>query len=149
MEHLDCRELFKNKESYDNKDVVIEGWIRTNRGSNKFGFLEINDGTFFKHVQVVYEADKISNFEEVSKMSISAALTIQGRFVLTPEAKQPFEIKAASIKLQADFHSDYPLQKKRHSPEYLREIAHLRPRSNTFAAVFNYQIGRASCRERV
>lgn len=136
MEHLDCRELFKNKESYDNKDVVIEGWIRTNRGSNKFGFLEINDGTFFKHVQVVYEADKISNFEEVSKMSISAALTIQGRFVLTPEAKQPFEIKAASIKLQADSHSDYPLQKKRHSPEYLREIAHLRPRSNTFAAVF-------------
>lgn len=136
MEHLNCRELFKNKESYDNKDVVIEGWIRTNRGSNKFGFLEINDGTFFKHVQVVYEADKISNFEEVSKMPISAALTIQGKFVLTPEAKQPFEIKAASIKLQADSHSDYPLQKKRHSPEYLREIAHLRPRSNTFAAVF-------------
>ena len=130
------RELFRNSEEYADKEVTVRGWIRTNRGSNKFGFVELNDGSFFKSVQVVYEAEFIDNFNEISKAPISAALNVTGTFVLTPDAKQPFEIKAKTIEIEADSDPDYPLQKKRHSMEFLREIAHLRPRSNTFSAVF-------------
>lgn len=136
MQDIYIKQLFRDTASYAGKEITIYGWIRTNRGSNKFGFIELNDGTFFKSVQVVYEADKLDNFEEISKLPISAALKVTGTLELTPEAKQPFEIKATSVTVEADSDSDYPLQKKRHSMEYLREIAHLRPRSNTFAAVF-------------
>ena len=115
---------------------MVYGWVRGNRSSNQFGFLSVNDGTFFTPVQVVYEADKLSNFSEVAKFRLSAGVRVKGTLVLTPEAKQPFEIKADEIVLEADSDSDYPLQKKRHSMEFLREIAHLRPRSNTFSAVF-------------
>lgn len=100
--------------------------MRTNRGSNKFGFIELNDGTFFKSLQVVYEAEQLDNYEEISKAPISAALCVEGTFVLTPDAQQPFELKAKSVSVEADSDADYPLQKKRHSLEYLREIAHLR-----------------------
>lgn len=136
MKDVEIRQLFKDTASYADKDIVVRGWIRTNRSSNKFGFAELNDGTFFKPVQVVYEEQFIDNFEEIAKASISSALVVEGTLVLTPEAKQPFEIKAKHVVIEATSDSDYPLQKKRHSLEFLREIAHLRPRSNTFAAVF-------------
>ena len=136
MKDIIIRDLFRKTEEFADKDITVKGWIRTNRGSNKFGFIELNDGTFFKSVQVVYEADILENYQEISKAPISAALCVTGKFVLTPDAKQPFEIKATSIEIEAGSDPDYPLQKKRHSLEYLREIAHLRPRSNTFSAVF-------------
>ena len=136
MKDIQLRELHRNTASYADKEVVVRGWVRTNRSSNKFGFIELNDGTFFKSVQVVYEADKISNFEDVAKAPIASAWLVRGTLVLTPEAKQPFEIKAEEVTMEADSAADYPLQKKRHSMEFLREIAHLRPRSNTFSAVF-------------
>lgn len=136
MKDIQIRELFRNSAEYADKEIVVRGWIRTNRGSNKFGFVELNDGSFFKSVQVVYEADILDNYTEISKAPIAAALKVTGTLVLTPDAKQPFEVKAQAIEIEADSDSDYPLQKKRHSMEYLREIAHLRPRSNTFSAVF-------------
>ncbi len=136
MKDIQLRELHRNATSYADKEVIVRGWVRTNRSSNKFGFIELNDGTFFKSVQVVYEADKISNFDEVAKAPIASAWLVRGTLVLTPEAKQPFEIKAEEVTMEADSAADYPLQKKRHSMEFLREIAHLRPRSNTFSAVF-------------
>lgn len=133
---LKVKQLYRETEKFSDKEVVIRGWIRTNRGSNKFGFLEVNDGSFFKSVQVVYENDNLDNFDEVSKLPISTAVRVEGILVITPDAKQPFEIKANNIVVEGSSSSDYPLQKKRHSLEYLREIAHLRPRSNTFSAVF-------------
>ncbi|MEG0722222.1 MAG: amino acid--tRNA ligase-related protein, partial [Lachnospiraceae bacterium] len=136
MKDVKVKELYRNGKEYEGKEITVRGWVRTNRGSNKFGFVELNDGSFFKSLQVVYEAENITNFEEISKAPISAALMVKGTFVLTPDAKQPFELKAKEVIIEADSASDYPLQKKRHSLEYLREIAHLRPRSNTFSAVF-------------
>lgn len=136
MKEIEIRQLYRNTEEYAGQDIVVRGWVRTNRGSNKFGFIELNDGTFFKSLQVVYEAEQLDNYEEISKAPISAALCVEGTFVLTPDAQQPFELKAKSVSVEADSDADYPLQKKRHSLEYLREIAHLRPKSNTFAAVF-------------
>lgn len=136
MTEVTVRQLFRESEKYADQEITVSGWIRTNRGSNKFGFVELNDGSFFKSVQVVYEAELLDNFNEISGTPIAAALNVQGTFVLTPEAKQPFEIKAKAIEIEAGSDADYPLQKKRHSMEFLREIAHLRPRSNTFAAVF-------------
>ena len=136
MKDIQLRQLYVNTEQYAGKEIVVRGWIRTNRSSNKFGFVEINDGSYFKSVQVVYEEENIKNYEQIAKAAISAALCVIGELVMTPEAKQPFEIKAKEIIIEADSDADYPLQKKRHSLEFLREIAHLRPRSNTFSAVF-------------
>ena len=136
MKDIEIRELFRNTEAYSGKEVTVFGWVRGNRSSNQFGFLSVNDGSFFTPVQVVYEAASLPNFAEVSKFRLSAGVKVRGTLVLTPEAKQPFEIKADGIELVADSDPDYPLQKKRHSMEFLREIAHLRPRSNTFSAVF-------------
>jgi len=136
MKDVQLRQLHRNTAEYADKEIVVRGWVRTNRSSNKFGFIELNDGTFFKSVQVVYEADKIDNFDAIAKAPIASALMVKGTLVLTPEAKQPFEIKAEEVVMEADSAADYPLQKKRHSMEFLREIAHLRPRSNTFSAVF-------------
>lgn len=115
--------------------VTLDGWIRTNRKMGLIGFIELNDGSYFKNVQVVY-GERLSNFEEVEKMLTGCAITVVGKFKLTPQAKQPFEVEATEIILQGACGSEYPLQKKRHSFEYLREIAHLRPRTNTFSAVF-------------
>ena len=136
MKDVLIKSLFRESDKYAGNDIVVRGWIRTNRGSNKFGFIELNDGSFFKSVQVVYESEFLDNFEEIAKAPIAAALRVEGTFVLTPEAKQPFEIKAKAVTVEAGSDADYPLQKKRHSMEFLREIAHLRPRSNTFSAVF-------------
>lgn len=135
MRAIDFRDLFKSPEEYYNKEVVVEGWIRTIRDSKNFGFIELNDGTYMKNVQVVFE-NTLENFEEVRKFSTGSAITVQGNLEHTPGAKQLFEIKATIITLEAGSDSSYPLQKKRHSFEYLRTIAHLRPRTNTFSAVF-------------
>jgi len=132
---LDIKEIFENPEKFLNKEVEIEGWIRTSRSSKRIGFIEINDGTFFTNLQIVFD-ENLDNFKEIEKLPISSAIVVKGTLVETPKAKQPFEIHAKEIKVEGYSHNDYPLQKKRHSFEYLRTIAHLRPRSNTFNAVF-------------
>ncbi|GFN36006.1 asparagine--tRNA ligase [Tepidimicrobium xylanilyticum] len=132
---IDIRDIFKESEKYLNKEIEIEGWIRTLRSSKRFGFIEVNDGTFFANLQVVFD-ETLQNFPEVEKLPISSAISVKGTLVETPEAKQPFEIQAKEISLLAPSDRDYPLQKKRHTFEYLRTIAHLRPRGNTFNAVF-------------
>ncbi len=130
------RDLFRNTAEYAGKEILVEGWVRNNRSSNKFGFIELNDGSFFKSVQVVYEEEHIDNFDEISKAYVATAIGVTGIVELTPQAKQPFEIKARKVEILAQSTPEYPLQPKRHSMEFLREIAHLRPRSNTFSAVF-------------
>ena len=130
------KELFKNPDKYADSDVYVSGWVRTVRVSKVFGFIELNDGTFFNSVQVVFEDDKIDNFKEIASLNVGAALNVKGTLVMTPDAKQPFEIKATEIEVEGTSTPDYPLQKKRHSFEFLRTIAHLRPRTNTFSAVF-------------
>ena len=118
---IKIREIFKSPDELANGRVVLQGWVRTNRNSNKFGFLEVNDGTFFKSVQVVYETDKIDNFDIIAKSPIATALQIEGTLILTPDAKQPFEIKAERIEILAESSSDYPLQKKRNCPPASQE----------------------------
>ena len=135
MERLVIKELYKNTENYINKEVTLEGWVRTVRDSKTFGFIEINDGTFFKNVQIVF-TDKLSNFNEICKLTISSSIKVTGTLVKTENAKQPFEIQATGVEIESLSDSTYPLQKKKHSFEYLRTIAHLRPRANTFNAVF-------------
>ncbi|WP_010232823.1 asparagine--tRNA ligase [Clostridium arbusti] len=135
MENVLVKKLFRQTEDYKGKEIKLSGWVRTVRASNAFGFIELNDGSFFKNVQVVFEND-LKNFKEICKIAISSSLSIVGVVTLTPEAKQPFEIHAKHIVIEGNSSVDYPLQKKRHTLEYLRTIAHLRPRSNTFSAVF-------------
>ena len=135
MEKLVIKELYKNTENYINKEVTLEGWVRTVRDSKTFGFIEINDGTYFKNIQIVF-TDKLSNFNEICKLTISSSIKVIGTLVKTENAKQPFEIQATNIEIESLSDSTYPLQKKKHSFEYLRTIAHLRPRANTFNAVF-------------
>ncbi|QQZ07665.1 asparagine--tRNA ligase [Heyndrickxia vini] len=129
------KDLYRNQEKFNDQTVQISGWIRTLRDSKTIGFMELNDGTFFKSVQVVFE-DTLDNFKEITKLPISSSVLVEGEFVPTPEMKQPFEIKATKIVVEGLSDPAYPLQKKRHSLEYLRTIAHLRPRANTFSAVF-------------
>ncbi|MBQ1170245.1 MAG: hypothetical protein IIX49_05380, partial [Oscillospiraceae bacterium] len=135
MELITVRELFKNTEKYVDKEIEIGGWVRNKRPSKQFGFIVLNDGTYFTPVQVVYN-DSIANFQEISKINVGAALIVKGTLVLTPNAKQPFEIQAASVTVEGPSSGDYPLQPKKHSMEFLRSITHLRPRANTFQAVF-------------
>ena len=129
------REIFKNRDAYLNKEISVGGWVRSNRDSKSFGFVVINDGTFFEPLQVVYH-ETMENFAAIAKINVGAALIVKGTLIPTPEAKQPFEIQATEIIVEGDSAPDYPLQKKRHSMEYLRTITHLRPRTNTFEAVF-------------
>lgn len=129
------KELFKDYAALVGQEITVGGWVRTLRDSKVFGFIELNDGTTFKNVQVVFD-NSLSNFNEVVKLHIASSLIVKGEIVLTPEAKQPFEIKATEICVEGSSTAEFPLQKKRHSMEYLRTIAHLRPRSNTFSAVF-------------
>ncbi len=132
---INIRELQHNYKDYAEQEVTVGGWLRSKRDSKTFGFLVINDGTFFEPLQVVY-SDKLDNFAAISKLNVGAAVIATGIVTLTPEAKQPFEIQAVNIEIEGDSTPDYPLQKKRHSFEYLRTISHLRPRTNTFQAVF-------------
>ncbi len=136
MATTELRLIFKDPVAYAGQNVEVCGWVRTNRNSNKFGFIELNDGTFFKSLQVVYEESVLSNYAEIAKLPIMTALSVRGKLVLTPEARQPFELKAEEIVIEATSDPSYPLQKKRHTLEYLRTQAHLRPRTNTFSAVF-------------
>ena len=129
------QQLFKQEKDWYNQTVTISGWVRTIRASKAFGFMELNDGSFFKNVQVVFH-DTLDNFHKITKCNVSASITVRGKLIETPEAKQPFEIQAEEVIIEGQSSPDYPLQKKRHSLEYLRTIAHLRPRSNTFSAVF-------------
>ena len=135
MELTSLRTLYKDIESVDKEHVRIGGWVRSIRASKNFGFIMLSDGTFFEPVQIVYD-DKLDNFAEISKYNVGSALIIEGRYLETPDAKQPFEIHADKVILEGASTPDYPLQKKRHSIEYLRTIAHLRPRTNLFQAVF-------------
>lgn len=135
MQVVDVKQLYRQSEEYLDQEVIISGWVRTLRSSNAIGFIELNDGTFFKNMQVVF-TQELGNFAEIAKLQIATALTIKGLLVATPGSKQPVEVHAREIIVEGTSDSDYPLQKKRHSLEYLREIAHLRPRSNLFSAVF-------------
>ncbi|MCQ2475502.1 MAG: asparagine--tRNA ligase [Clostridia bacterium] len=136
MERIEIRKLFDSAESYAEKSVTVCGWIRTLRDSKAVGFIEVNDGSCFKGVQVVFESEKLENYKEIAKLNVGSAIRVTGRLLLTPQANQPFEINADEISIEAMSTPDYPLQKKRHSLEFLRTIAHLRPRTNTFNAVF-------------
>ncbi|MBO4337224.1 MAG: asparagine--tRNA ligase [Lachnospiraceae bacterium] len=135
MQLTNIRDLFRKQEEYAGKEVTVGGWLRSKRDSKSFGFLVINDGTYFEPLQVVY-SDKLENFTEVSKSNVGAAMIIRGIMTMTPDAKQPFEIQADEVLIEGASAPDYPLQKKRHTLEYLRTITHLRPRTNTFEAVF-------------
>lgn len=135
MKMMTGRQIFKNFKEYDQKSVELCGWVKNNRGSKNFGFLIINDGTFFEPIQVVY-GKEMDSFSQICKMTVGTAVIVQGNLVATPDAKQPFEIQAEKIFVEGSCPSDYPLQKKRHTFEYLRSISHLRPRTNTFQAVF-------------
>ena len=131
----DIKSIYKDTKKYSNQEVEVSGWVRTARDSKTFGFIELNDGSFFKNIQVVYE-NNLSNFEELTKLTVSSSLRVKGILVETPEAKQPFEIKATNVEIECLSPSDYPLQKKGHTIEFLREQAYLRPRTNLFNAVF-------------
>lgn len=135
MEKVTIKDLYRNTENYIDKTVEVAGWVRTVRDSKAFGFIELNDGSFFNNLQIVFN-DKLANFEEVRKLTISSSIIVNGKVVKTENAKQPFEIHADSVEIFNLADADYPLQKKRHSFEYLRTVAHLRPRTNTFNAVF-------------
>ena len=135
MEITGLRDIFLSKEEYLNQEVCVSGWVRSNRDSKNFGFLTISDGTFFTPLQVVYH-DEMANFGEIAKLGVGAAVIVSGKLIPTPEAKQEFELQAVEISVEGETQPDYPLQKKKHSLEYLRTIPHLRPRTNTFQAVF-------------
>ena len=135
MELTNIKQLFREQASFTDKEVTIGGWLRSNRDSKTFGFLTVNDGSFFESLQVVY-SDNLENFQAITKLNVGAAVICTGTIVATPNAKQPFEMQAKVVEIEGESTADYPLQKKRHSFEYLRTITHLRPRTNTFEAVF-------------
>lgn len=135
MNKLTIRDLYKSPKNFENQTIFLEGWVKTVRDSKSFGFIELNDGTFFKNLQIVFD-NSLTNFEEICKLTIISSIGITGKLVITEGAKQPFELRAEKIEIQNLANSDYPLQKKRHTFEYLRTTAHLRPRTNTFSAVF-------------
>ena len=135
MNLVTVRDIYRRREEYLGKEISIGGWVRSVRDSRSFGFIVVSDGTFFETLQVVYH-DDLANFDEISHMNVGTAIIVKGTLVATPEAKQPFEIQATEVTVEGASSSDYPLQKKRHSLEYLRTISHLRPRTNTFQAVF-------------
>ena len=133
---MDLKQLFATAESYADKTITVCGWVKTIRSSKAIGFIELNDGTCFKNLQIVFEDSKISNFAEIEKLNVGSAIYVEGKVVMTPEMRQPFEIHAEKIEVEGESPNDYPLQKKRHSPEFLRTIAHLRARTNLYGAAF-------------
>ncbi len=136
MSYTLVRDLYRDTERYEHQEVLVGGWIRTLRDQKNFGFITLNDGSFFKPLQIVFERSTLDNYDEVAKIGNGAAVSVRGEIILTPDAKQPFEMKAKQVILEGDAPEDYPLQPKRHSPEFLRTIAHLRPRTNLLSAVF-------------
>ena len=151
MKLTTIREIYKNREAYLDKEVTVGGWVRSVRDSKTFGFIVLHDGSYFETLQIVYH-DEMENFAEISKMNVGAAIIVKGTLVATPQAKQPFEIQATEVTVEA-FRTGLPAAEKRHSMEYLRTISHLRPRTNTFQAVFRvrslcaYAIHQSSRRE--
>ena len=135
MKRTEIKQLYRETDRFGGGKVTVAGWIRTIRSSKSFGFIELNDGSFFKNVQIVFEEDRLSNYKTIEKLNVGSAIVVTGDLELTPGAKQPFEIKADDIFVEGESTPDYPLQKKRHSVEFLREISHLRPRTNLFSAV--------------
>ncbi|MFA0815885.1 MAG: asparagine--tRNA ligase [Anaerofustis sp.] len=133
---ITVNQLYKKFQELSEQEIEVDGWVKTIRSSNAFGFIELNDGTFFKNIQIVIEKESMPDYDEVCKLKIYSAIKVIGSLKVTPEMKQPFEVKASSVTLLADSEEDYPLQNKRHTFEYLREIAHLRARGNSFAATF-------------
>ena len=136
MKRTEIKSIYTSQNEFGGKEITVGGWVRTVRDAKSIGFIELNDGSSFKSLQVVFEDSKINNFKEIAKLNVGSSVIVTGELVLTPDAKQPFEIHASSIEVEGTSTPDYPLQKKRHSVEYLRTIAHLRPRTNTFNAVF-------------
>lgn len=136
MDRILLRDLTQRFSDFAQQRVLVKGWLRTVRNSKTFGFMELNDGSCFRGCQIVFEEEKLDNYAQISKLNVGAAVEVEGVVVVTPEMKQPFEIKAEKITIAGESTPDYPLQKKRHSPEFLRQIAHLRPRTNLFSAVF-------------
>ena len=136
MSYTKIAAIYADSEALSGQTVTVGGWVRTIRDMKTFGFIELNDGSCFKNLQVVMEAGTLENYKDIAAQNVGAALIVTGTVVLTPEAKQPLELKAASIEVEGTSTSDYPLQKKRHSVEFLRTIQHLRPRTNLFSAVF-------------
>ena len=136
MDLVTVREIYRNRSQFLDKQVSVGGWVRSVRDSKSFGFVVLSDGSYFEPLQVVYH-DTMDNFDEISRLNVGAALIVTGTLVATPQAKQPFEIQASEITVEGPSAPDYPLQKKRHSFEYLRTISHLRPRTNTFQAVLD------------
>ena len=135
MERTSVKQLYRDSQNHLGKNVKVAGWVRTMRESKSFGFIELNDGSFFKNIQVVFE-DKLDNFKEIARLAVGSSVVVEGDMIETPSAKQPFEIKATRVEIEGHSTPEYPLQKKRHSFEFLRSIAHLRPRTNAFSAVF-------------
>ena len=136
MERLEISKLFSSYEELGGKEITVCGWIKTLRGSKAIGFMEINDGSCFKSLQVVFESAKVENYKDIVKLNVGAAVRVTGTFILTPQANQPFELNASSVEVEGQSTPDYPLQKKRHTLEYMRTIAHLRPRANIYSAAF-------------
>lgn len=136
MKRTEIRQIYADMQSFGGKTVTLGGWVRSVRDSKAFGFIDLNDGSSFKGIQVVFERENLANYEEIAKLNVGSAVVVTGVVTLTPEMKQPFELKAASVEVEGTSTSDYPLQKKKHSLEFLREIAYLRPRTNLFSAVF-------------
>ena len=136
MERIKIAALFADGERLDGQSVTVCGWARTIRDMKTFGFIELNDGSCFRNLQVVMDAGALDNYKEIAAQNVGAALIVTGVLVLTPQAKQPLEVKAETIQVEGVSSPEYPLQKKRHSVEYLRTIAHLRPRTNLFSAAF-------------
>lgn len=136
MKRVKIAELYKDSAKFADKEITVCGWVKTIRDSKALGFMQLNDGSFFKDLQVVFVEDEVENFKEVTKLNVGSAVCVKGVLLLTPQAKQPFEIQATEIFVEGESTSDYPLQKKRHTLEYLRTIAHLRPRTNTFGAAY-------------
>ncbi len=135
MDKLTIRDLYKSPKDFENQTIFVEGWVKTVRDSKTFGFIELNDGSFFKNLQIVFD-NHLNNFDEICKLTIISSIAVTGKFIITEGAKQPFELQAETIEIQSLADNSYPLQKKRHTFEYLRTVAHLRPRTNTFSAVF-------------
>ncbi|MBQ3125974.1 MAG: asparagine--tRNA ligase, partial [Clostridia bacterium] len=136
MERTTIKSLFADPAAYAGQQITVAGWARTIRASNAFGFIELNDGSYFTNLQIVFEDSILENYREIARQNVGCAFVVRGEFVLTPDAKQPFELKAREIEIEGASTADFPLQKKKHSMEFLRSIAHLRPRANTFNAVF-------------
>ena len=142
MERMKIAAIFADQESLGGKEVTVCGWARTIRDMKTFGFIELNDGSCFKNLQVVMSAEELNNYKEIAAQNVGASLIVRGTVVLTPDAKQPLEVKAHTIEVEGKSTPDYPLQKKRHSVEFLRTIQHLRPRTNLFSATFRVRSGR-------